>query len=133
MSWPQTRRSPAVTAARLRDRTHNTSGSNLDSNHSTIGAFRARLADHAHERRIKSAMRAYLVVSHDPAARAAAWARYASLHGQRSAQQVMRMEAPFERRVRRAIKRTLMQAFFHGRIPAWLVTNLFIALRLREL
>lgn len=98
-----------------------------------IGTLRARFADYTHERRIKSAMRAYLCVSHDPAARAAAWSRYASLHAKRSAQQVMRMEAPFEKRVRRAIKRILMQAFLHRRIPAWIVANLFITLRLREL
>lgn len=126
MSRPK--ESPAALAGAREAGFHKTSGFHR----TTASALRARLADHAHERRLKAALRAYLSVANDPAARAVAWSRYAVLHAQRSPGQVERMEAPRLQRARRAIKRGLMDGFVHGRIPKLVVSALFRAMRLQE-
>lgn len=52
---------------------------------------------------------------------------------ERSAGQVQRMEVHMGLRTRTAIKRHVMQAFWHGRLPASAVTFLFRVFRLRSL
>jgi hypothetical protein len=138
MSSPQTRRSQAVTAARLRDRTHITSAANpitatnlLQRAASTV---RVRVTNQINEHRLRRASRAYLAAARcgDRSAQVAAWARYGALHAKRSPACIARLEARLGTRMRRTIKRNLMTAFLHGALPKRCVVAAFRLFGLRE-
>ena len=94
-----------------------------------------RIRDYLREREIQrlSACVLEAILAHDKAkARQFDAVRMATIR-ERSAGQVERMEVRKGLRTRTAIKRHVMQAFWHGRLPASVVTFVFRVFRLRSL